>query len=124
MKKLFLVIIALCAVTSLSFAQGTMRTAETVTLQGVVIDNSCVSSQKPENLAGFVKTHTKECALKPASVASGYSIFSDGKLYKFNEASNTMVEQFLKKEENTLQVEVTASKAGEELILVSIKNQK
>ncbi|MFA4889757.1 MAG: hypothetical protein WC628_09335 [Candidatus Omnitrophota bacterium] len=96
---------------------------ETVTLKGEVIDNACVSSQTPENLANFIKKHTKQCALKPVCAASGYSIYADGKVLKFDKDSSAKVEQFLKEKKSKLLVVVEAKKIGDELSLVSIKNQ-
>lgn len=141
MKKLLLVLIALCVVTSFAFAQEaakapvattattttatTTTTSEaTVTLTGVIIDNHCAGSQKPEELAAFIKTHPKSCVTAAACVASGFSIYADGKLTKFDKDSNAKVEEFLKKEDSKLEVVVTAKKAGDELSLVSIENQK
>jgi len=94
-----------------------------ITLKGTVIDNRCADLNK-DNLAEFIKTHPKECALMPDCVASGYSIFADGKLYKFDQASSKKVEEFLKKAESKLEVVVQAGWEGEELKLVSIENQK
>ncbi len=132
MKKLFLIGVLFCFAASLAFAQEAVTYTEptskpaatTITLTGDIIDNNCASTQKPEDLANFVKTHTKECALLPACVASGYSIFADGKLYKFDKESNAKIGEFLKKDESKLQVVVTANQAGEELSLVTIENQK
>ena len=147
MKKIFLLAIALCFVASLAVAEGetkeatvttTVQTATTqpeaaapqaqealtVTLKGDIIDNMCAGAQKPETLAGFVAGHTKSCALMPACAASGYSIYTDGKLMKFDAASNAKIEEFLKTPDSKLQVNVVAKKAGEELNLVSIENQK
>jgi len=142
MKKLFLMAMLLCLVTALAFAQeatttetpaSTEAAAETpvltpaaveITLTGDIIDNKCVGTQTPAELAEFVKTHTRECPLKPDCVASGYSIFADGTLYRFDKESSVKIEEFLKKEDSKLQVLVTANKAGEELNLVSIENQK
>ncbi len=131
MKKIFLIGMVVCFAASLAFAQEENTTAAPVstpaaaemTLKGDIIDNNCAGLQKPEDLASFVKTHTKECTLMPACVASGYSIFADGKLYKFDKDSNMKIEEFLKKEDSKLQVTVTANKIGEELSLVSIENQ-
>jgi phosphoribosylamine-glycine ligase len=97
--------------------------AEVMTLTGTVIDNKCAESNKAD-LANFVKTHTKECALMPACVASGYAIFADGKLMAFNKDSNIKVEEFLKKDTSKTQVVVKAKMAGQELSLISIENQK
>lgn len=133
MKKVVLLVLGLCFVTTLAFAQsasavsapttmGAVDNAQ-ITLKGEIIDNMCASSQKPENLANFIKTHTKECALMPNCAASGYSIFSNTELIKFDKASNAKIEEFLKKADSKLAVEVVAKKVGGELSLVSIKNQ-
>jgi hypothetical protein len=97
---------------------------ETMTLKGEIIDNLCAGKQKPEDLAAFLKKHTKKCALKPACVASGYSLYSDGKLSKFDRDSNVKVEEFLGNPKSKLQVIVEAKQIGDELSLVSIKNQE
>jgi len=95
---------------------------EAVVLKGEVIDNTCAGANK-DNLAEFIKTHTKECALKPGCIESGYSIFVDGKLYAFDKDSNAKVAEFLKLADSKLQVTVTAKQVGDELSLVSIENQ-
>jgi len=131
MKKLFLVMLLLGFAVSSVFAQGagmmasTSKTAmETITLNGQVIDNMCASGHK-DDLANFVKTHNKQCVLAPGcGEQTGYSLFSGGKLYKFTNDSNAMVTSFLKKDENKLDVTVTAQKMGDELKLISIDNQK
>jgi len=130
MKKLILAAIALCCISSLAYAQEAPVTTpaattvkEVVTLKGDVIDNQCATANKAD-LANFVKTHTKQCALMPTCAASGYSIFSDGKLYAFDKESSAKVEEFLKKDDSKLQVVVTANKSGDNLSLVSIANQE
>jgi phosphoribosylamine-glycine ligase len=123
MKKLILLVAALCFGVSLAFAQGEAQST-TLTLKGDIIDNQCAGTQTAEQLAAFVKTHTKECALLPACAASGYSILADGQLLKFDKESNAKVSEFLSKADSKLQVAVEAEKVGEELSLVSIKNQE
>lgn len=128
MKKISLMVIALCCLSSLVFAEDTSTPAaavqsEIVALKGDVVDNMCAGVNK-ETLAEFAKTHTKECALKPECVESGYSIFADGKLYKFDQDSNAKVVEFLKQADSNLQVTVSAKQIGDELSLVSIENQK
>jgi len=97
---------------------------ELVTMTGVVVDNMCAGSQRPEKLAEFVKSHSKECALAPACAASGSSIFARGQLWKFDEASSGRIEDFLKNAESKLQVVVDARKTGDILTLVAIRNQE
>lgn len=123
MKKVFLMGLAFCFIASLAFAQEAQPSAA-VTLKGDIIDNMCAGAQKEENLAEFVKTHSKQCAIKPDCEAAGYSIFADGKLAKFDKESNAKIAEFLKKEDSKLQVEVVTKKNGEELSVVSIQNQK
>lgn len=117
MKKFAL---GLLAIFSLSLA---LSAGETMTLKGDIIDNMCANGHRDE-LAEFVKTHTKECALMPACAASGYALFADGKLFRFDVTGSAMVEEFLKKPSSKLQVLVTAKKVGEELSLISISNQE
>lgn len=129
MKKTAILLSLLLVTVPLAFAQpapiaaATTPAVETVKLTGYIIDNNCAGTQKPEQLAEFVKTHTKECTLMPACVASGYSIYADGKLSKFDKDSSAKIAEFLKKPESKLNVVVEAKKAGEELSLVSINNQ-
>lgn len=106
---------------SLVFAQT--AAVETVELKGVIIDNMCASGAS-EGLADLVKTHSKQCALMPDCQASGYSIFVDGKLTKFDKESAAKIVEFLNKEDSKLTAVVTANKAADELILVSINNQE
>jgi len=125
MKKLSAAILALGLITILGVAlQGKTAVTgpETMTLKGDIIDNKCAAANK-DNLSDFVKTHSKQCALMPACAASGYSIYADGMLYKFDQESVKKVHEFLKKENSKLQVVVAVTKAGEEYTLVSVENQ-
>ena len=120
MRKVFLLGMGFCFIASLAFAQG--QATDTVTVKGSIIDNMCLDAHKTEDLAAFIKTHSKECVLK--CEASGYAIFADGILNKFDQDSNAKIIEFLKKEDSKLDVVVAAKKAGEELSVVSIENQK
>lgn len=120
MKRVIPIVLALCFVVSLAFAQG----AETTAITGDVIDNMCLDAHKTEDIAQFVKGHSKQCAITPECEASGYSIYSEGVVNKFDKESNARIAEFLKKEDSKLQVVVTALKNGEELSLVSIENQQ
>jgi len=117
MRKVAFLILTLALVSLVALA------ADVMTLTGTVIDNKCAEANKAD-LANFVITHTKECALMPACAASGYAIFADGKLMVFNKNSNKKVEEFLKKDTSKTQVVVKAKMAGQELNLISIENQK
>lgn len=120
MKRVIPIVLALCFVVSLAFAQG----AETTAITGDIIDNMCLDVHKTEDIAQFVKGHSKQCAITPECEASGYSIYSEGVVNKFDKESNARIAEFLKKEDSKLQVVVTALKNGEELNLVSIENQQ
>ncbi|MDP1853237.1 MAG: hypothetical protein Q8L26_03405 [Candidatus Omnitrophota bacterium] len=134
MKKLSLLVLAFCLVCSYAFAQEAATlgseasvpavTDETVTITGTIIDNICVGLQKPEELGEFVKTHPKSCAVMPQCAASGYAIYADGIITKFDKDSSVKITEFLDKEDSSLNVVITAKKAGEELSLVSIESQK
>ena len=58
------------------------------------------------------------------SIDSTYSIYADGKLYKFDQLSSDKVTEFLRKEEDKLEVVVTAQDKNGELSLISIANQE
>jgi hypothetical protein len=144
MKKVLFVLMALCLFSSLAFAaepavnttatnanttaattvgtSAAVTAPEAMTLNGDVIDNTCAGANKA-TLAEFVKTHTKQCALLPGCMESGYSIFANGKLYAFDKDSSAKVAEFLKKADSKLQVKITAKQVGDELSLVSIENQ-
>jgi len=124
MKSLISFVLLLCLTASLALAQekAATATAVTLTLKGTIIDNLCADANKAD-LANFTKTHPKSCALMPTCAASGYSIFADGKLYKFDKDSSKKIEEFLKKEDSKLQVVVQAKQTQEELSLISIANQ-
>jgi hypothetical protein len=120
MKRLISFVAVFCFMGSLAFAQPAVNIA---TIKGTIIDNQCAGAQKPEQLAEFVKSHTKQCALMAQCVASGYSIFSEGKLMKFDKDSDVKIAAFLMKADSKLQVEITTQKSGDILTLLSIKNQ-
>jgi len=113
---------AMLAFLLVGFVAVAFLAAKPVTLRGTIIDNRCADMNK-DNLAEFIKTHTKACALMPECVASGYAIFADGKLHKLDAESSKKIEEFLKKEESKLEVVVKAEKVGEEFKLISIENQ-
>jgi len=123
MSKLLALLVGLLLVASMAFAAETAASPETTTLNGVVVDNACASSHNAD-LAEFVKTHTKDCALMPNCEASGYSLVTpDGQARIFTKQSSKKVAKFLKAKKSTLNVEVKIKKSGAELELVSIKNR-
>jgi hypothetical protein len=133
MRKLMVLGAAFFLVSSLmafaGYGTGTKRASEkgadpaqVMKLKGVIIDNNCAAANE-KDLGTFIKTHPKTCTLKPACAASGYALYANGKLYRFDKASSDKVHEFLEKPSSKLKVVVKAEKAGDELILLSIKNQ-
>ena len=105
-----------------AYSAAPAKSPDEVTLTGTVIDNAC-AGQHQRDLSQFIKTHTKECALMPNCVKSGYSLYTaDGRVTAFAVSSNPMVAEFLKKKDSRLTVQVTGKRFGKLLILHSIKN--
>jgi hypothetical protein len=67
-----------------------------VKLTGYVIDNACSARAAGDTALDKVKAHSTKCAQMPACAKSGYAIFADGKLYKFDEDGNKKVAELLK----------------------------
>jgi len=122
MKKILALLLAVVFVGSLSFAAEKAAKLPKKTLSGDIIDNICAVAHQAD-LAEFVKTHAKECALMPDCVKSGYSLYTDGNLLAFDDASNAKIAKFLQKKKSTLQVKVKV-KVGDKLNLLSIGNKK
>ncbi len=93
-------------------------------IRGYLIDNMCANSHK-DDLANFVKTHPKECAIAPGCMESGYSLFTEfegGKLFKFDKESSDKIAEYLKKEDSSLAVILKVIlRPGDELSLVSVE---
>lgn len=125
-RKIAFLATAILFVGYLVFAQEATTPAPTdvTTVKGTIVDNMSVSAQKPETLSEFVKTYKKEDALKAPCAASGYSIYANGQIGKFNAASNVKIKEFLNKADSALRVEVIAKWVGDELSLVSIENKE
>ncbi|MDD4879690.1 MAG: hypothetical protein PHR22_04470 [Candidatus Omnitrophica bacterium] len=119
MKKSIFAVMAVCFIASLAHAAP----MKPMMMKGTIIDNMCAGGHKAD-MATFIKTHTKSCALMPACEKSGYSLYSDGKLMKFTDASNKKIADFLKMKSSKLNVDVEVNHAGDKLDLVSIKNAK
>jgi len=93
-----------------------------MTMTGYIIDTKCATNNA-DDLDRFVGVHTKECALLPACAASGYNLYSGGKLWKFDKESSEKVHEFLMKEDSTLHVKVEMTHGeGNTISLISIEN--
>lgn len=123
MKKVLAMLLAVVFVGSLAFAAEKAAKAPVKKMTGVIVDNMCAGANQA-NIAEFVKGHTKECTLMPDCAKSGYSLFIDGKLLPFDDASAAKIEKFLKKKNSTLQVVVKAAMVEDKLSLKSISNKK
>ena len=92
MRKLFPLIVVLALMAGALIAQD-----KTVTLTGYMIDNSCAANHaKDKTFATWVKTHGTSCAMMEACEKSGYAVFADDKLYKFDDTGNSSAEALLK----------------------------
>jgi hypothetical protein len=99
---------------------------QSVKFKGYVIDNACSGrANGPDGLAK-VKNHTIKCALMPDCSKSGYALFTDGKLYKFDEAGNQQVMSLLKKTkvDKGMAVSVEGTLDGETLHATKISEDK
>ena len=78
-----------------------------IKFSGYLIDNACANAHvKDANFADRVKQHSTSCALMPNCEGSGYAVFSEGKLYKFDKAGNESAEGLLKDTETKVGVMV------------------
>jgi hypothetical protein len=131
MKKIALLVLVLCAVVSVSFAEDVAApvaaaveavaapAADVTAVAGVVVDNAAVEANRA-TIAEFAKTYTKDAAVK--GEANGYSIVAaDGKICKLDADSNAKVVEFLKGEAANVAVAAEVKANGEEFTLVSIK---
>ncbi len=92
MRKIFPLVVVLALMAGALIAQD-----KTVTLTGYMIDNSCAANHaNDKTFATWVKTHGTSCALMEACEKSGYAVFADDKLYKFDDAGNSSAEALLK----------------------------
>jgi hypothetical protein len=123
-KAVILVLAALFVGTAAFAAVDKPAKVKASKMNGTIIDNMCAAGHQAD-IAEFVKAHTKECALMPTCVASGYSLYTEeGKLVAFDDASNAKIKKFLDKKKSSLQVVVKAKMMGDKLSLVSIENKK
>ena len=90
-RKLFAFLAILTFVIAL-YAQD-----KSVKLSGYLMDNACSASHaKDANFAERAKKHTTSCALMPSCEGSGFAVYAEGKLYKFDEAGNKSAAELLK----------------------------
>ena len=91
MRKLFVFL------SILAFAIALSAQDKSVKLSGYLIDNACAGAHaKDANFAERAKKHKTSCALMPSCEGSGFAVYSEGKLYKFDEAGNKSASELLK----------------------------
>jgi hypothetical protein len=102
-RKVFPLVIAAALMAGVLFAQD-----KSVTLTGYLIDNSCAANHaNDKTFATWVKTHGTSCAMMEACEKSGYAVFADNKLYKFDDAGNTSASELLKNTKSKKGLHVT-----------------
>jgi hypothetical protein len=110
-RKVFPLIVVLALMAGALIAQD-----KSVTLTGYLIDNSCAANHATDKtFATWVKTHGTSCAMMDACEKSGYAVFADNKLYKFDESGNTSAEDLLKntKSKKGLHIKVEGTVDGD-----------
>jgi hypothetical protein len=120
MKKVIMTLLMILLVATLVLANE----AKTMMLKGYIVDNKCSGKQTEAQMDEFIKTHSKECAISEECKISGYSIYADHKLYKFDKKSNEKVAEFLQKPDTKLLVVAEVKEEGKEVSLISIKNEE
>jgi len=81
---------------SLAFAAMLYAQGKSVTVTGNLIDNACASHHvNDKDFSDRVANHTTSCALMPTCKASGYALYSGGKLYKLDEAGSKLAADLL-----------------------------
>src|SRR5512140_2293586 len=98
--------------------------APAVTLRGYIVDQSCAKGMaKKADPMTKAASHSKDCALEEACSATGYGIFSDGKLYTFDQEGSKKAKTLIEngKREKGLAFEVTGTLKGNVLTVASIK---
>lgn len=112
-RKVFPLVVVLALMAGALIAQD-----KSVTLNGYMIDNSCAANHSTDaKFATWVKTHGTSCAMMESCEKSGYAVFADNKLYKFDDAGNTSAADLLKstKSKKGLHVKVEGTIDGENI---------
>jgi type 1 fimbria pilin len=85
------------------YAQGD----KSIKITGNLIDNACSAAHvKDAGFAERANKHKTSCALMPSCEGSGYAVYSEGKLYKLDEAGNKSAADLLKDTETKMGVMV------------------
>ncbi len=115
MKTLFRFAIAAVLLSGFAYAAS---------VQGILVDRACGAKMAATNDQKAAAGHTRECALMPPCVASGYGVLTaDGKFITLDDAGNKKAEAALKasKKADDIKVEVSGAQSGETMKVSSIK---
>ncbi|HEV2881278.1 MAG TPA: hypothetical protein VGX24_08395 [Pyrinomonadaceae bacterium] len=123
MRKVLAVSLMLVVAGVLAFAQEGEQAAQPSKLTGYLIDNLCAGEHAgdAEGMAETAQGHPTACALMPSCTAAGFSLVSDKKTYKLDEAGNKLALAVLKTTKATkgLQVEVEGTLDGDNFLRAS-----
>ena len=114
MTRKFLPLLAVLAL--ILMAAGLSAQDNTVTLDGYMIDNACASSHASDKTFDtWVKAHGTSCATMDSCEKSGYAVYANKKVYKFDDAGNASAEDLLKntKSKKGLHVKVEGTVDGD-----------
>ena len=96
------------------------------TMYGYIVDTTCMSgkeakqAEKEGKLDAFVKGHSKECVL--ACKSGGCGFYSDGRLYKLDEASSGRINAFLESPGSLLHVKADVYVNKDTIGLLNLHN--
>lgn len=93
--------------------------------RGYLVDRLCADDAKTADKAKkLCETHTKECALDPNCVNSGYTVYSGSKFYIFDDKGNKLAKKLIessKREDGGMPVEVKGALSGNTIAVSAIK---
>jgi type 1 fimbria pilin len=110
-RKIFPLVAIVVLMTGALMAQD-----KTVTLDGYLIDNACAATATAEKPLGtWVKDHPPSCATMEDCEKSGYAVYADNKLYKFDAGGNASAKELLKatKSKKGLRIKVEGTVDGD-----------
>ena len=115
MKALFRFVVVVGLLSAFAYAAS---------VQGILVDRACGAKMAAANDQKAAAGHTRECALMPPCVGSGYGVLTaDGKFVILDDAGNKKAEAALKASKKTddMKVQVTGDPSGETMKVSSVK---
>jgi len=104
-------------------AMVVVGSAAAADLQGFLVDRHCSAKVVKEGQKA-AQSHTRECALMPDCVASGYGVLTpEGKFITLDSAGNKMAEAALKasQKKNELRVQLSGQVSGDSIKVANLK---